>query len=78
MDREQEFYDCLFLNSIGSAATAMTAGFTLAAASGGLVVWRGTTGIVGATAICDSTTKTQMYLCGPAASGAQGIGVTVT
>ncbi len=78
LDREQVFTDCLFMNAIGSGATSMTAGFTLTAASGGLVVWNGTTGIVGATAICDSATKSQMYCCGPAASGAQGIGVTVT
>ena len=78
MDRENIFRRCLFLNAIGSAATAMTAAITLNANSGGLIVCDAGTGFVGCTAIADSTSKAQTYLIGPATSGASGIGVVVT
>ncbi len=77
IDREQIFRRCLFLNAIGAGATAMTAGVTMAASSGGVVIWDNC-GNYGLTAICDATTKSQMYLNGPAVNGAAGVMVTVT
>lgn len=58
LDRYAMFKNCAFINSVGSAGTAMTAAFTVNAAAGGLVVIDPTTFVVGCTNwIAASSTK---------------------
>jgi hypothetical protein len=75
MDRFQLFDRCTFLNSIKSGAgTAITGAFTLAASSGGLLMFRDLA-MVGVTSLgSDATSKAQMYEFGPANSTSTGIG----
>ena len=77
MDRWQIFRRCAFLNATLSGATAMTAGITLHATSGGGLLLDSPT-FVGLTAIADSTSKSQTYLNGPTPNGGAGISVVVT
>jgi hypothetical protein len=66
MDREQLFERTLFLNAIKSGSTTLTAGITLAASTGGMILLKDST-ILGATDWCsDATTFGQVYIDGAA------------
>ena len=77
IDRWTFFRRCAFLNATLSGATAMTAGITLHASSGGGLLLDSPT-FVGLTAICDAGSKAQTYLNGPTPNGGAGVSVVVT
>lgn len=79
MDRFQLFTRCLFINAIKSSSTAMTAGVTLAASTGGMILLKDST-IVGATDWgSDSTTFGQMYIDGgPPNTSTSGIALVTS
>lgn len=78
-DRWQRFNDCTFLNNIKSTSTQMTALATLAAAIGGLLLFKNPT-LVGITDFgSDATSLAQIYVEGPTTTAATtGIAVNPT
>lgn len=73
MDRFQNFVNCLFINAIGSTSTTMTALCTLAASSGGLLLFGPGCAFVGITDTgSDATSFGQIYIGAPANSGTAG------
>jgi hypothetical protein len=75
MDRFQLFDNCAFINAISSTSTTMTAGMTISASAGGMILLQ-TPISVGATAIA---TTGPVYGTGPVPTGATtGIAVAIT
>lgn len=73
MDRFQHFVNCAFINAIGSTSTAMTALCTLAASSGGILLFGPGCCFVGITDTgSNATTFGQIYIGAPANSGTAG------
>lgn len=74
MDRFQWFQNCLFTNAIGSTATALTAGFSLAASSGGILVFDNCMMLGGNTSTNwgDANAMAQSYIISPATSASLG------
>lgn len=76
MDRWQQFKDCSFINNVQSTSTTMTVLASLAASSGGMLVYSGQTTLVGITDFGDTAGLAQSYVSMPASSAsAGGIGV---
>jgi hypothetical protein len=78
-DRFQLFEDCSFINAVGSGSTTMTALCTLAAAMGGVIVFRNCT-LVGITGFgSDATSRGQIYIeGGTPAAASTGLAVAPT
>lgn len=74
MDRFQWFQNCLFTNAIGSTATAITVGFSLAASSGGILVFDNCMLLGGNTSTnwADAAGLAQSYIISPATSASLG------
>lgn len=79
MDRWQSFENCTFINSVQSGSTAMDGLSTLAASSGGLILFKNPT-LVGITEFgTDATSRGQIYVDGAApTAGTSGIAVNPT
>jgi hypothetical protein len=76
MDRWQQFKDCSFINNVQSTSTTMTVLASLAASSGGLLLFTGQTTLVGIGEFGDTAGLAQSYVSMPASSAsAGGIGV---
>ena len=65
IDRYTIFKDCMFINAIQSSGLTMTAGFTLAASSGGMIVLKDCFSAGITTLATDATSLGQMYAVGP-------------
>lgn len=75
IDRWQWFQDCAFINAIQSTATTMTAGFSMSASAGGLMLLQRCTS-VGATKWGTASALTQMYVDGaPPTAATSGLAV---
>jgi hypothetical protein len=81
IDRFQLFDNCVFINDIGSGATALTVGITMAASAGGILVIRNSTLVGGNTSTNwgDATALTQIWVDGgPPTAGTTGLAINPT
>lgn len=65
MDRWQQFKGCTFINNVASTSTSLTALCTLAASSGGLLLFKECTMVGIADFGSDATSEGQIYIDGP-------------
>lgn len=78
IDRYTLFKNCSFINAIASGGTSVTGVCTLAASSGGMLVFQNTWSVGFGNFGADATSKAQIYAASPISTNAGGLATVAT